>query len=86
MQLREDELEGIRQLRSVLSTSPGGDLFEAQLELCRAYALGHYGGIGEGQALAFIRHTMDQAKPTFTERIFTLQELNSDSRWGELIT
>ena len=81
MQLREDELEGIRQLRGVLSTSPGGgDLFEAQLELCRAYALGYYGGIGEGQALAFIRHTMDQAKPTFTERIFTLQELNPDSR------
>ena len=77
MQLREDELEGIRQLRRVLST---GDLFEAQLELCRAYALGHYGGISEGQALAYIRHTMDQAKPVYTERIFALQELNPDSR------
>ena len=77
MQLREDELEGIRQLRSVLST---GDLFEAQLELCRAYALGHYGGIGEAQALAYIRSTMDKAKPVYTERMFTLQDLNPDSR------
>ena len=77
MQLKEDELECIRQLRGVLS---GGDLFDAQLELCRAYALGHYGGISEGQALAYIRHTMDQAKPVYTERIFKLQDLNPDSR------
>ena len=77
MQLREDELEYIRQLRGILFT---GDLFEAQLELCRAYAMGFYGGISEGQALGYIRQTMDQAKPSYTERMFALQDLSPDSR------
>ena len=79
LQLREDELESIRQLRSILSVS-GGDFFEAELELCQAYALGFYGGVSEVQALNYIRQIMEQAKPFFLERIFTLQDMNADSR------
>lgn len=81
LQLKGDELESIRRLRSILSLS-GGCLHEVEFELCRAYAMGYYGGVGEGQALGYIRQVMEQAKPFLTERIFVLQDLNPDSRCG----
>lgn len=78
-QMRHEELECVRQLRSVLSLS-GVPPFEAELELCRAYAAGFYGGVSGVQAMSYIRQIMEQAKPFLSERIFTLQDLSPDSR------
>ncbi|KAL5019100.1 hypothetical protein ScPMuIL_004822 [Solemya velum] len=56
---RADELQMLRQLRSVTRT---GNL-DAKLSLCKYYALGKYGGISHDQATAFVKDFIHNLTP-----------------------
>ena len=71
MQILNDEFGVLRQLRKIILSIPS--YWEAQIELCRAYSQGLFGGVSSTQACGYIKQVISSARPIFLEEQLKLQ-------------
>ena len=63
------DVSGMRLLRKSASLSHPLRCWDAQLDLCHAYASGNFGGISKGMGLDFVRQLLQMSKSSYSSKL-----------------
>ena len=63
------DVPSMRLLRTSASLSRPLQCWDAQLDLCHAYASGNFGGISEAVGVEFVRQLLQRSRSSYSSRL-----------------